>query len=189
MATTIEPRQTDTTTDADADSFYEIVNGQRVEGCATGSREVYLANILSREIWKWDPEGKRGAAVIEILFRFTEDLSRRPDLAYVPFDRWQEPEIPKGPDWAVIPSLCVEVVSPSNKADDIQQKIVDYFAHGVNLVWVIYPEQQLIYDYTGAETVRIAKGDTPIQGGDALPGFSLPVRRLFEGLRHPTFKS
>ena len=79
----------------------------------------------------------------------------------------------------MIPNLAVEVVSPTNAADEILSKIHEYFRAGVELVWVIYPEHAEVYVYTGPLDLHILGRTGILDGGKVLPGFQLPVAELF----------
>ena len=39
----------------------------------------------------------------------------------------------------IAPDLAVEILSPSERAKDVQGKLADYFDSGTRLVWVRYP--------------------------------------------------
>jgi Uma2 family endonuclease len=42
------------------------------------------------------------------------------------------------------PILAIEVISEANRAKDIAQKLVRYFEHGAEEVWLVYPEVHCI---------------------------------------------
>jgi Uma2 family endonuclease len=107
------------------------------------------------------------------------DLKRRPDVAFVSRTRW--PGRPQQTEaWDVIPDLAVEVVSPTNTADEVLEKIDEYFRFGVRLVWVIYCEPLQVYVYRSAKDVRVLRPGDDLEGGDVLPGFRLPIDTLAE---------
>lgn len=63
---------------------------------------------------------------------------------------------------------------------DMTQKLREYFAIGVRLVWVVDPDARLIYAYRSLTDVReFTEADT-LTGDDVLPGFAAPVAHLFE---------
>jgi Uma2 family endonuclease len=77
------------------------------------------------------------------------------------------------------PLLAVEILSPTDQHGDTTEKIQDYLAAGVPLVWVVDPDFQ---------TVRVHRPETPpvmfnvtqeLDGGTILPGFRTPVAELF----------
>lgn len=79
----------------------------------------------------------------------------------------------------VVPELAVEVVSSTNSANEVEEKVVEYLKVGVSLVWVVYPTTGRIYVHDGSSTVRVVSGDGELDGGDVLPGFRLRLIELF----------
>lgn len=163
--------------------FYEVVDGQIVEVPGMGSCECILANDLKELIDLAFLTGKLGRVVIEVLFDLAPlSRKRRPDLAFVSFERWPlAKKIPRREAWSVVPNLACEVVSPSNRADEVDQKLLEYFAAGVQLAWVIYPMTERIYVYESPDRIRILKRGDLLDGGNVLPGFSILVDRTFDG--------
>jgi Uma2 family endonuclease len=114
-------------------------------------------------------------------FRPTVDRERRPDVAFVSFERWaRDRRVPRTRAWAVAPDLAIEIVSPTNTADEIAEKLKDYFQVGVRNVWVVYPRQSKVYVYTSPTAIRVLALGDELDGGDVLPGFRLPLHKIFE---------
>lgn len=84
---------------------------------------------------------------------------------------------------ARMPDLAVEVWSPANTLTSLRKKAEYYLANGGQLVWIIYPKKRLIEVYTLDEDVEILTTADALDGGDLLPGFSLPVEDVFEPVR------
>jgi Uma2 family endonuclease len=80
------------------------------------------------------------------------------------------------------PDLAVEVVSPAEPYAKIACKVGLYLRYGTRLVWVVDPESQTIAVHTPNDTHTLGVSDT-LDGGDVLPGFSLPVRYIFAAVR------
>jgi Uma2 family endonuclease len=166
------------------DGHYEVVNGRRVETPRMGSYESDIANELVFWINDYFSSTRKrlGRLEVEVLFRIDEasDLQRRPDLAFVSYDRWPKRKRAHPADaWNVVPDLAVEVVSRHNTASEINEKIQDYFRCGVRMVWVIYPAQVQVYVYDSPTKVSVIEKAGTLQGGDVLPGFQLPLVNLF----------
>jgi len=81
------------------------------------------------------------------------------------------------------PDLAVEVLSPSNTAVEMDEKIALYFAAGSRAVWIVNPKRRTVAVYTSPFDVRILGEGDALDGGDVLPGFALPLARLFAGLK------
>jgi Uma2 family endonuclease len=182
MSTLVE-RETPERPPFNGDVLYEVVNGQFVELPPMSAQEVGLAGILLGHIWLFLGPNCPPWVVGEMLFHLADDLpERRPDVAYVSAERWPHRFIPRTRAWWVVPDLAVEVVSETNIAEEIQIKLHEYFRAGVRLVWVIYPEPACVYVYESPKAVKVLdRGDT-LEGGQVLPGFTLPLDKLFEVL-------
>lgn len=167
--------------------FYEIVDGLRVEKPPMGAFENVLATLLATWLNEFARPRRLGLAVTEALFLIdsTRSLSRRPDVAFVNFQRWSSDRIARENAWDVVPNLTVEIVSPTNLAEDIERKMLEYFAAGVELVWVIYPETERIYVYRSPSSVTPVDSSGELQGDSVLPGFRLPVSELFGAMSRP----
>ncbi len=109
-------------------------------------------------------------------FDITEDITYIPDVAFVSKARQVEP--PRKTLNPIAPDLAVEVISPTNSASEIQRKVLDYLAAGTLLVWIVYPETRTVVVHTSAGARTLTEADT-LDGGDVLPGFTLPVRDIF----------
>lgn len=167
--------------------LYEIVNGERVEIPHMGLYAGSIANVLAFLMNQFAFPRKLGFAFVETLFQLLPGRpNRRPDVAFVARERWAEPPYAVGEDpaaWNVIPNAAIEVISPSNVADSVETKLLDYFEAGVELVWVIYPRQQRIYVYETPANARVLGINDELEGGTVLPGFRLKVADLFNALQ------
>jgi Uma2 family endonuclease len=82
--------------------------------------------------------------------------------------------------WDVVPELAIEVMSPYDLAEESLQKTREYFQAGVRLVWVVYPEQRLVYVYDSPTQIRVLTTDDTLDGGTVLPEFQLRLDRFFD---------
>jgi Uma2 family endonuclease len=172
----------DTVAPINEDVLYEVVDNQFREIEYLGASETYLASTLSRFLAPFAWSLGLGHVVIEVLFLLdrSRNIQRRPDLAFVSFDRWpRNRRIPNTAAWDVIPNLAIEVISPSNSGSEILEKIETYFSYGVERVWVIYPTQAQVYDYATATSVRILTRNDILDCEGVIPGLRLPLIELF----------
>ncbi len=182
VATTL-PAETTQETVFESGSLYEIVNGQRVEKPPMGNFQVWVASILVERLGYFARTNGLGRVVSEMLFKIHLSVGRkrRPDVAFVSFERWaRDRKINIEDGWDVIPDLAIEVVSPSNSAEEVVGKIDEYFRAGVRGVWVIYPITRQIYVHESPSMVRVLKITDELDGSELLPGFRLSLAELFE---------
>jgi len=173
----------------DGDVLYEVVNGEIRELPPMSTLSGLVASVLAQHLGTFASQHKLGLVVVEMLFRLTTDgqRQRRPDVAFVAYDRLPDPifSTDDPPAWDVVPNLAVEVISPSNTAVEIVEKIQEYLDAGVQLVWVIYPGQRRVHVYEPPATSRVLLERDELDGGIVLPGFRLGVAALFEALAKP----
>ena len=81
------------------------------------------------------------------------------------------------------PDLAVEVLSPGNTVQEIDEKVALYFAAGSSLVWVFNPKRRTVAAYRSPLDVRILGEHDTLDGGEVLPGFSLDLSKLFANLK------
>jgi Uma2 family endonuclease len=76
------------------------------------------------------------------------------------------------------PDLAVEIVSPSNLANALQQKVADWLAHGTLAVLVMYPARHNVVLWR-ANGAIILRGDDEVDLDPAIPGFRCKTSELF----------
>lgn len=78
------------------------------------------------------------------------------------------------------PEIAIEVVS-SEPASVLEKKIRSYLRHGGQAVWVLYPEERVVHVYDSDGGSRVLLEHHTLESR-LLPGFQLPVARLFDGI-------
>ncbi|MFO0964261.1 MAG: Uma2 family endonuclease [Gemmataceae bacterium] len=182
MATIQVPTKPRRATPSNGAALFEILDGRKVE-VHVSAWEISLANFLAARIRESLGQPPHGEPFVEMLFRMrpTVRKDRRPDLAFVSYERWPDRKVPRDPEaWEMVPDLAVEIVSKNNSAEEIQEKVKEYLACGVKEVWVVYPRARQILVYKTAKEARVLDEDDLLEGGEILPGFSLRVRDLLD---------
>ena len=169
--------------------LYEIVNGQRVDLPPMSAYATWIASRLHLRLGLYAEDKGLGVSVSEMLFVLDAEhnLRRRPDVAFVSTARWPlDRALPMIGDWEVVPDLAVEVISPNDVFKDVLAKVREYFHYGVQVVWVVAPEERQVYVYDSPTHVRILTGQDELTGGEVVPGFRLPLGLLFQDAAAPT---
>ena len=84
--------------------------------------------------------------------------------------------------WDVAPDLAVEVISPSNRVDEIEEKLERYFAAGVTSVLVASSRTRRVAVYSSTKSVRIYEGADHVDLAPALPGLTIALDELYAPL-------
>lgn len=159
---------------------YELWNGRLIEVSPTGDMHTILSVWLAHLLLSFVVPRDLGDVTGEIGgYQLTEDTVLAPDVGFIAKGRLQQLT---GKFIAFAPDLAIEIRSPGDTTTEIYEKVVEYFKYGTRLVWVVYPRSRTIHVYTSAVQVKILTVDDVLDGGDVLPGFSVPVREIFQRL-------
>jgi Uma2 family endonuclease len=107
------------------------------------------------------------------------DTVRAPDVAFVRRERLPSAETMRG-YFRGAPDLVVEVISPNDLYTEVDEKVAEWLAHGTQLVFVVNPRRRTVAMHRPNQPVRILSVDDTLDAEDVVPGWSLPVRDLFE---------
>jgi Uma2 family endonuclease len=110
---------------------------------------------------------------------------RRPDVSFVRRERFS-PEYFREGFLTIHPDLAVEVVSPNDTAYEVDEKVEEYLAAGVSLVWVVNPETRIVEVHRKDRTVTKLYENDELSGEDILPGFHCQVASLFPAIEATT---
>lgn len=122
-----------------------------------------------------------GMVIEKMDFRLGPDTVRNPDVAFVTEERMKSVDLDRSPVEGA-PALAVEVISPSNSAQDMAKKIRQYLAGGCATVWEVYPSLRMI-EVHGKEGSHQVLEPEMLTEETLLPGFSLSLPYVFDGLR------
>jgi Uma2 family endonuclease len=78
------------------------------------------------------------------------------------------------------PDLAVEVFSPNDSPREVNDKARMWISFGVPLVWVVNPDTRSVDAHRPNLTLLTLTEDDTLDGGNVLPGFTCPVRDLFD---------
>lgn len=158
----------------------ELVDGTLVEK-TMGYFESRLAIALAFYLEAFVLERQLGIVLgPDGTLRILADQIRAPDVAYLSWDRFPGRKLPAEPVPAVVPNLAVEVLSAGNTEREIERKLDDYFAAGIELVWLIDSRTKTATTYTDRHTASQLTQQDSLLGESVLPGFELSLQQLFD---------
>ena len=161
---------------------YELVRGVLAEVPATsfkhGVIEINIVLLLGQHV-RQRRLGQLTPGDAKHLLERDPDTLRQPDVAFIRAERLPPPE-----EWEaygrVVPDLAVEILSPSNTAAEMRDKVAEYLRVGVRLVWVVDPETETVTIHAPNAAPMMLPADAEITGGAVLPDFRCPVAAFFD---------
>lgn len=160
----------------------ELVLGRVVPMSPTGGEHARVEGNFYEAIRSFARPRRLGQVLVGevgIFTRHNPDTVRGADVAFVSNERYDRQESKHG-FLKVAPDLVVEVLSPYDSAAQTAEKVREYLAAGVRLVWVADPETRVVRVHRSLTDVRELRGADRLLGDEVLPGFDVAVAELFE---------
>ena len=159
----------------------ELINGEIVTHMPTGHPHGFIENIIGALLFIYLQTNRIGRALtgeVGIITKRRPYTVRAADVAYISHARLSQTSADGYLD--VAPELVVEIMSPGNVWSEVQEKLAEYFALGVQLVWVVDPRLEQIHVYRALEMVRLLHKADTLTGEDVLPGFQVTLTEIFD---------
>jgi Uma2 family endonuclease len=166
------------------DEFHrlEFIDGEWVER-KMGARASRISVILSRLLDVHAEATQAGSTLNSDcgykIFQHKPKLVRYPDVSFVRKQRLPEEGLPDG-HMVIAPDLAVEVVSPNDLAEEIEERIMDYLRASVPLMWVIYPKARCVRVVRQGGKAQYLTDADELSGEDVLPGFTCRIAELLD---------
>ena len=159
----------------------ELIDGRIVEMTPTSFQHGRIELKLGRYLDNFIETHKLGWVVVGEVGIYTArnpDRIRAADIVFISVEQMPSPH--EG-FLEEAPYLVVEIISENDRWQDLRKKIDEYFAFGVNQVWIVEPENHTVLVYLSVnEMQKYIHGDM-LNGEGLLEGFNLIVDELFEG--------
>jgi Uma2 family endonuclease len=161
-----------------------------------GLLELVAGRLRKKPFRGW----RESRAVTELMFRLAEHvherkiglvvprtgfvLARDPDTVLAPAVSFiRKDRVPPGPPtddyWLGAPDLAVEVMSPGDTVNEVDEKARAWLDAGAAIVWVVNPAWRTLTVYRPAADPETLTQADDLDGGDLIPGFRCRVADLF----------
>ena len=150
-------------------------------GYEHGKIAMRLSLPLARHVAENDL-GDVCTAETGFLIRTNPDTVRAPDISFVSRDRADEVGDTKSYGRGA-PDLAVEVTSPSDKVDEVEEKVQEWLDAGCRMVWVVSPKLHTVTVYRSLTDIETLTENDSLDGSDVVPGFTYPLAALFASKR------
>jgi Uma2 family endonuclease len=159
--------------------------GEVIVMSATGSGSGRRNNKILQQLTNWNDQHHRGEVFeSSTLFRFANGAARSPDASWVEKSRWEQLTEDEQESIAPIcPNFVIELRSKTDRLVDLQEKLVEYMANGVELGWIIDPLQCQVHIFEQGRPVQVLDRPERVAGTGCMAGFVLELKGIFPAMK------
>jgi Uma2 family endonuclease len=160
---------------------HELVRGELRTMAPAGFDHGAVGSNLAGELRQFVKKNQLGVVVgpdTGFIVTRDPDTVRAPDAAFVRRARIPTPRPVKF--WPGAPDLAVEVLSPSDTAFEVDEKVQEMLDAGTEELIVVNPRQKTVKIFRKGQTAVVLGITDTLENLSVLPGFRLPVTEIFE---------
>lgn len=164
----------------DAD-WFELIGGRLALMTPTGDEQGGVEVSIGARLLAYAEQQRSGrvrTGEVGIYVRRNPDTIRAADVLFISNERYARKQSASFLD--VAPELVVEVLSPTESWSEVTQKMKEYFAIGVRVIWIVDLAARTVYAYRSLSDVREFTAHDELTEEAVLPGFAVQVAALFE---------
>jgi Uma2 family endonuclease len=152
---------------------YEFINGVILKTKRNMNvKQYHIVKNLTRRFTQTSEYAKGTELGIEVEQFTDKEQMRRPDLCLIPAQKLQNND-------ETISGFVIEIISPTDRANDINSKCREYFRAGVQVFWQIHPVTESVSVFTSPTQVTICEGTTICSAAPAVPDFEMTAEEIF----------
>ena len=159
---------------------YELVRGELRKMAPAGSEHGDISSDMHLSLGAYVRANNLGRTRIAepgFILERDPDSVRAPDIAFVRQERLDALGR-TARFWPEAPDLAIEVISPTDRYTEVNEKVADYLAAGTRMVVVVNPRNRTVNVHTPDGAITLTISDT-LDGGDVVPGWQMPVADIF----------
>jgi Uma2 family endonuclease len=158
----------------------EVVDGELILMTPAGLEQEDVGAVLTTHLVNYVHPRRLGRVYTsQAGFRMPNGDVRSPDVSFVRMEKLPGGRSPQK-FGEFPPDLAVEILAPEETPKDYARKVQEYLAWGVTLVWLIDLNTRTVWVYRKERKPKRLSENDELDGEDVIPGFRLPVARLFE---------
>lgn len=146
-------------------------------GSETGNRNAKLMQQLAN----WTDQDASGIEFDSSAgFILSNGATRSPDASWIKLTRWNSLSATQKIKFAPIcPDFVVELKSPSDNLQVLQDKMQEYLDCGISLGWLIDRTTHQVYIYTPNNEVQCLDNPSTVSGDPLLAGLVLDLSKIW----------
>jgi Uma2 family endonuclease len=161
--------------------FERNAKGELLIMSPTGGETGNHNSEINADFVIWNRQTKLGKVFDSSTgFKLPNGANRSPDVAWIKQERWdaltpeQKEKFPP-----IAPDFVLELMSPSDDLQKVQEKMQEYMENQVKLGWLIDRKTRRVEIYRLGKEVEVLESPTQLSGEDVLPGFILNLQTVF----------
>lgn len=146
-------------------------------GTETGDRN----GELFFQIKLWNKQNKLGKVFDSSTgFKLSNNAVRSPDVSWITLAKWNSLTPQQRRKIASLnPDFVLELMSPSDNLDELQNKMKEYINCGVRLGWLINPDDRQVEIYRQVKDREILYNPRTLSGEDVMPNLVVSLGDIF----------
>ena len=148
----------------------------------TGGETSWRNSVLLAQLYNWaEQEGSGVVFDSSGGFILPNGATRSPDVSWVKKSRLAVlTDKQKARFLPLCPDFVIELRSPSDNINVLQDKMQEYIANGAGLGWLIDPETKQVQIYQPNKTVSVLDDPSCVSTGDVVTGFKLELAKIWD---------
>jgi Uma2 family endonuclease len=157
---------------------HELSEGELLTMPPAKLLHTLIAQTLQELLQAYLTKHRKARALIEVGYVLSRDplTVRQPDVSILSNDRIRA--TPSDDYCEGAPELAIEVVSPSDSAEDLELKARQYLLSGGKEVWIVYPKTKTVHILRPG-SAQVFEENSVVESPELLPGLSIKVADLF----------
>ena len=161
---------------------YELVRGELRKREHAGHVHGKIAMSVGARLWthvKANGLGEVYGAETGFELGSNPDHVRAPDTAFIRRERVDAAGNVRG-FFPGAPDLAMEVISPSDRYSQVEEKVADWLEAGTMAVIVVDPRRRAVKVHRSLSDASILTDADTLSIEDVVPGWQMPVAEIFE---------
>ncbi|OKH21118.1 Uma2 family endonuclease [Chroogloeocystis siderophila] len=161
--------------------FESTKDGELVIMPPTGGNTGRRNSKIITQLELWNSASNLGETFdSSTMFVLPNGARRSPDAAWIKRNRWNTLTLEQQDKFPPLcPDFVIELCSPADNIEDLQQKMQEYLENGALLGWLIDPKTRRVEVYRSGRSKEILESPTTLSGEDVLPGFILDLQSIY----------
>jgi Uma2 family endonuclease len=160
--------------------FETTKEGKLIVMSPTGSLTGQKNADLIYQVQAWNRQTKLGEVFDSSTgFKLSNGAVRSPDVSWIAIKRWNNLDAQQQQKFAPIdPDFVIELMSPTDDLDELQQKMTEYMSCGVKLGWLINRTDKQVEIYRVGQKKEISNNPQSLSGEELMPGLIVDLLRI-----------